>query len=291
MRQVDMSRLFLVENTLFAEETMFDVVEQSTMAITMERLLNYGQHNAYEQVLQAVDRNEGLIFFLDGLGGSGKTYLYNALLSQIRGSGKVALACASSGIAALLLNNGRTAHQQFKIPFYLNTESTCNIKVNSDLAELLMLAALIVWDEAPMTHRYTFEALDRTLRDIMQKDKLFGGKTILFGGDFRQVLPVVRKGTREDVVNASLCHSYIWKWTRVLRLTENMRIQNCSSDDNERDFENWVLNIGNGNVHDGNKDDNVVLPCSMLLERNCTNDLINLIYGDLLRITNFASFF
>ena len=41
-----------------------------------------------------------------------------------------------------------------------------------------------------MTHRYTFEAVDRTLRDLMKavdqsfEEILFGGKVMVFGGDF-----------------------------------------------------------------------------------------------------------
>ena len=195
---------------------MFNAIEQLNAALHFEEVLNEGQRHAYNKVLQAIQDNKGAVFFLDGPGGSRKTFLYNALLSCIRGNQKIALACASSGIAALLLNNGRTAHSRFKIPIDINSESTCNIKVCNDHAKLLRRATLIIWDEAPMTHRHAFEAVDRTLIDIMQKDCLFGGKIMLFGGDFRQVLLVVCKGRREDVVDASLCHLFIWKYTEVL---------------------------------------------------------------------------
>ena len=48
-----------------------------------------------------------------------------------------------------------------------------------------------------MTKRQAVEALDNSLRDIMDRPQLpFGGKTFVFGGDFRQVLPVVRKGVK-----------------------------------------------------------------------------------------------
>lgn len=67
---------------------------------------------------------------------------------------------------------------------------------------LVRAAKLIIWDEAPMMHRWCFEAADRSLRDIMSKNdplnefRPFGGMTVVLGGDFRQILPVVRKGTR-----------------------------------------------------------------------------------------------
>ena len=48
-----------------------------------------------------------------------------------------------------------------------------------------------------MTKKQAVEALDNSMRNIMDRPDLsFGGKTVVFGGDFRQVLPVVRKGSR-----------------------------------------------------------------------------------------------
>ncbi|KAG5051476.1 hypothetical protein JHK87_003674 [Glycine soja] len=56
--------------------------------------------------------------------------------------------------------------------------STCNIHQGSDLAELLQMTKLIIWDEASMCHRYSIEALDKSLKDIMHNDKPFGGKDL-----------------------------------------------------------------------------------------------------------------
>jgi hypothetical protein len=103
-------------------------------------------------------------FFLDSPGGCGKTFTLNHLLATVRAQGRIALSVASSGIAALLLDGGSTAHSRFKIPLEPNASSTCTIPAQSDSADLIRRAALINWDEAPMTHRYAFEALDRTLR-------------------------------------------------------------------------------------------------------------------------------
>ena len=46
--------------------------------------------------------------------------------------------------------------------------------------------------------------MDRSLRDIMGCDEPFGGKVVVFGGDFRQILPVVTDGGRVETVLASL---------------------------------------------------------------------------------------
>jgi ATP-dependent DNA helicase PIF1 len=91
----------------------------------------------------------------------------------------------------------------------------------------LRATSLIIWDEAPMINKYAFEAVDRCLKDIMKEidaengDLLFGGKTIVFGGDFRQILPVVRKGNRQDILSATVNSSDLWSYCHVLRLAKN----------------------------------------------------------------------
>jgi hypothetical protein len=103
-------------------------------------------------------------FFVDGLGGAGKTFVYGCLLSRVRCTGDIALSMASSGIAALLLEGGCTAHSRFKTPVAsLCGSSACYVPLNSPQTALIRAARLIVWDEAPMAHKHVFEAVNHTL--------------------------------------------------------------------------------------------------------------------------------
>jgi ATP-dependent DNA helicase PIF1 len=77
------------------------------------------------------------MFFVDGFGGSGKTYLWNAFSFHFRAEGKIVINVASSGIASLLLPGGRTAHSQFAIPLVLTEESVCRLDNRGKKAELL----------------------------------------------------------------------------------------------------------------------------------------------------------
>jgi ATP-dependent DNA helicase PIF1 len=99
------------------------------------------------------------------------------------------LTVAISGITSLLLPRDQTIHSKIKIPIPTLESSTCDIDKGSDHTELLKLTKLIVWDEAPMAHKFCFETWDRTLKDIMtgskSSSKIFGGNVIIFGGDFR----------------------------------------------------------------------------------------------------------
>jgi hypothetical protein len=98
------------------------------------------------------------------------------------------------------------------------------------LALLIQQADLIIWDKAPMVHRHAFEAVDRLLRDLMrpmnpEAEQLpFGGKVVVFGGDFRQILQVIPKGGREDIIGACLSRSLLWRYARVYKLNINMRL-------------------------------------------------------------------
>ncbi|KAG7991338.1 hypothetical protein I3843_02G069800 [Carya illinoinensis] len=52
-----------------------------------------------------------------------------------------------------------------------------------------------------MSRKQHIQALDKMLRDINDSELTFGGKVVVFCGDFHQVLPVVRKGTRQEHVD------------------------------------------------------------------------------------------
>ncbi|CAN1135100.1 ATP-dependent DNA helicase pif1 [Linum perenne] len=220
--------------------------------------LNSSQLTAYAAIIESVSKNQGKFFFLHGHGGTGKTFLYNCIISKIRSEGKIVFIVASSEIAATLLPDGVTAHSRFKIPLEVDNLSTCMVKKGTEVAELLKEATLIVWDEAPMVHRLSFEAVDRTLCDLMNTPlsgpqySPFGGKTVLLGGDFRQTLPVVPKGSREDNINASLPRSYLWNFCTLLHLHVNMRINSLPINTlpifGGMQFSDWVLAIGNGTL-------------------------------------------
>jgi ATP-dependent DNA helicase PIF1 len=118
---------------------------------------------------------------------------------------------------------GRTAHSRFKIPIKLGDNTVCNFSKQSGTTALLRTTSLIIWDEVAMTKRQVVETLDRSLRDIMDCSGPFGGKVVVFGGDFRQVLPVVPHGTRAQITDATLQISYLWDKIHKIRLSRNMR--------------------------------------------------------------------
>ncbi|XP_022019542.1 ATP-dependent DNA helicase pif1-like [Helianthus annuus] len=281
-------------NRLINEELSFDTDELRGEFNNLHSSLNEDQRVVYNEIMDAVRSGKGGMFFVYGYGGTGKTFLWKTLGASIRSTGQIVINVASSGIASLLLSRGRTAHSRFHIPINLNEDSVCHIKPNTEVANLLNEAKLIIWDEAPMVHKHAFEALDRTMKDVLSvfdsrnSELPFGGKAIVFGGDFRQILPVVQNGSRQDIVNASLCSSHIWSSCKVLKLTTNMRLSVGSSSSNIEEinlFGKWLLEIGEGNVGDSNDgDSNIEIPDHLLItdENDPIQALIDFVYPSVL---------
>lgn len=165
-------------------------------------MLTPEQRGVYNEITGAVFNDLGGVFFVYGSGGTGKTFIWKTLSAAIRSRGQICLNVASTSIASLLLEGGRTAHSRFSIPLNPDEFSICKIKPKSDLADLIKVASLIIWDEAPMISKFCFEALDKSFCDIVKNpvNKVFGGNVVVFGGDFRQVFPVINGADRAEIV-------------------------------------------------------------------------------------------
>jgi hypothetical protein len=150
----------LETNRLLEVERDYNVeVLQAKVVMAIESL-NDRQRAAYNGVIDAYAAHHAKVIFIDGPGGTGKTYIENLILNDVRSRGDIALAVASLGIVALLLSGGQTAHSYLKIPIALDCMSFCYIRKHDDLVVLIRQTKLILWDEAPMTNKLAFEVVD-----------------------------------------------------------------------------------------------------------------------------------
>ena len=252
---------------IIREELDFNVADLENLVDERKVTLTQSQGKIFDRIMEAVQTGDVAYIFIDARGGTGKTYLLNAILAAVRSQqgGSIALAVGSTGIASNLLHLGRTLHSRFKVPLTIDKDSVCNIQAQSNLAQLIRMSKLIVWDEAPMNHRYQLEALDRSLRDISGIDRAFGGKSMVLSGDFRQCLPVIPNSNRAEVVGAALNRSHLWNVFEVMHLEENMRVQ-MSNDPDAKDFDEYTLKLGDGMVETIENTDLVEIPESMCME-------------------------
>ncbi|XP_057463821.1 uncharacterized protein LOC130753661 [Actinidia eriantha] len=232
----------IVGNRLIWEQRQLQIdAQQIDVQINFDHL-NDKQREAYVAITSSIFQNKGTIFFLGGGAGTGKTFLYNTIATKCRSVAHTVITVASSGIASLLLVGGRTAHSTFCIPLDVRENSICGFGKQSLQAELFRETKLIIWDEVPMQHRYCVKTVDRTLKDIYDNINPFGGIIVILGGDFRQVLPVIPKGVREQIVSASLLRSVLWHDIHVLTLDVNMRLNNM--DIENINFANFLMELG-----------------------------------------------
>jgi len=238
-------------------------------AADLHNHLNDEQKEIVSKVEEAVSSGTGICIFVDGPGGSGKTFIYNTLISFARAHRLPYVAVATTGIAATLLRSGQTAHSMFQIPVRGIADTfMCSVDSESEKASTLRAASLIIWDEATMASKAALDAVDMLLRDLMRVNRPFGGKPIILGGDFRQTLPVVRRASPAQTVEACIRRSNVWRHFTVAHLTRNMRTRN-----DQQAFADWLLSIGEGRMRQ------VVLPP----EIRVTSDLVDTVFGQAIR--------
>ena len=146
------------------------------------------------------------------------------------------------------------------------------MRPNSADAEVLRKASLIIIDEITMLPKHGLRCIDKLLRELMNTEKPFGGKVLVVGGDFRQTLPVVMRGTRTDIIESCIKSSVFWRHFIQLTLTINMRSEG------ENEHNDWLLKVGNGQIEPvpgTNYNDITEIPQEMIV----TDNLIEFVFG------------
>ncbi len=259
----------------FIEEgcTLVDMLQDASEEIIREvealpnirddELLRFFQTNVSELPLSAeqqgvftavttIRHGEQRFFYINGCAGSGKTHLLRQITRKLFSDGHRVACCAPTGIAASLLPNGFTCHKLFKIPVsdeHLtnnNPQSLLN-KTSRDInARLLRMATVIIIDEISMIHRDLFDLIDRVLREIMETDVPFGGKSVVFAGDFNQQAPILTNVDKEvlpfKTIDASI------KSHALFQTFASFKLEHAHRFDNQRwaDFLLRTIAVGNG---------------------------------------------
>jgi hypothetical protein len=224
-------------------------------------MLSAEQQAAVSEVMASVCLQSGFnVFGLFGSAGTGKTLFANYVACQLRSEGRVVLCVAASALAASLLEGGHTAHHALHIPIPANDSSYCSF-THAERA-VIRGAELIIWDEASMISNNVADTVNRTLQDIMDDERPFGGKTIIFTGDFKQLLPIIRGGNGE---NHTIQRCKWWSMIRRLEFSQNWRA--CQ----DVEFASMLLHVGDGSVSE------VTVPPES--QTSSLEDLISRVFG------------
>lgn len=147
-----------------------------------------------KMALDCMMRGESV--FLTGPAGSGKTYVLNQFIKKARKEGMVVAVTATTGLAATHLN-GTTIHAWSGAGIRDELEQDFFDHLRKDRKKLIKETDVLVIDEVSMLHDYRLDMIDDICRHVRKNAEPFGGLQIVLCGDFFQLPPVNRSGSRE----------------------------------------------------------------------------------------------
>jgi hypothetical protein len=190
--------------------------------------------------------NINKIYIAQGQGGSGKTTTAQVIIAYARSLGFLVAGCASTAFAASIYKDFHTAHGLFEIPVVEENKNDdenfdnfkCNLDKKPQRFEWLMNVRLFIWDEISSSNKRDFLAA----YNAMNK---FKNCILILQGDKCQVAPVVERGTRQQIVEASLYCSELVKTFQKVYLTTNLRLIN-NNEKSQISYAQLLLEIAYG---------------------------------------------
>ncbi|MBW0501357.1 hypothetical protein O181_041072 [Austropuccinia psidii MF-1] len=203
-------------------------------------------------IMNQLEHKLQVLAYSDGQGGSGKTFLLKTIIIKANRQRIATIEVLASGISALLLVGGTTAHSMLGIQLDMHSETSCTWLPSDSKGKRWQEIRLIIWDEISLQHRYAIKAVDCSFCDLHQQQVPFGTLSFVYSGDFRQILPVFKGGIISDQAFACLKHSYLWDSLHQFTLTQNLQLAPSTSNTNpnQPNFVDWLLAIGDGTFQD-----------------------------------------
>jgi ATP-dependent DNA helicase PIF1 len=128
----------------------------------------------------------------------------------------------------------------------------------------------------------------------------FDSLVVVFGGNFRQILLVVPRGTKGDVVATTLNCFSIWQHVRVFKMHTNMRVKRLLAQGGahaqgdatqQQAFTDYLQRVGEGAecVYPSVGEDSILIPHDMCCNGPTVADLIEEVYGALSSIIEYVA--
>ena len=200
----------IIGNQVIEQELDYDKDFEHEFSESNYCRYNEGQKAVHDKIVTATVDKTGELIFVAAPGGTGKSYVLNTVMAELRSEGLIVLAMATSGIGSTLLKGGGTVHGKCKVSIDLTETSMCSYPDNSPMIQLIKEVSLMIIDEATLGDRLLYECLDRTFKHYRENDLPCGGITMVFSGDWRQCLPVVPGGGPADIMHHTLKMSKLW---------------------------------------------------------------------------------
>jgi hypothetical protein len=245
----------------FTDVPLIDDIDLPRVDVDIS-LMSDEQREALDKILSIALQNDlsAKVVTVLAPAGTGKTFFVHQAVKVLEREGLKSMCVAASCLASTLLPNGKTAHQALKIPLTCDGQSYCSW--NQELRRKLRAVSVIFWDEVSMVSSTIAETVDRSFRLLTQSDVLFGGKVIVFLGDFRQLPPVIRGGNGEYF---SLMGSDWFQQANKVTFTRNFRSR-------DHEYAQLLEDIGDGVL------ESISIPDSSVAAS--IDDLIDKVFGE-----------
>ena len=224
-----------IELEKYDKETQSELFNQLCAATPMTAEMQ----QVFNRIKKALAAKETAFIFIQGQAGSGKSTFLKKIMAYTRSLGKIALGCASTGLAAQLYEDFHTAHSLFGVPvvnddndYDHEAELESTIWTKPERLELLRRASLIGWDEFMTNHKQTFDCASRALHG-------FQNKVVVCISDCRQIPPVVKYGKEADIIRAHILSSQHWDNFEVYFFSINLRLRNL-----REELQRWLQHEG-----------------------------------------------
>lgn len=145
--------------------------------------------------------------FLTGPAGTGKTFLLNQFIRLSKADGKHVSVTATTGLAATHLG-GTTIHAWSGIGIHDSLPGGFAEHVSKGRRDIIEKTDVLIIDEISMLHDYRLDMVDEACRLVRRRDEPFGGIQVVMSGDFFQLPPVNRSGSREG---SFVINSEVWR--------------------------------------------------------------------------------
>ena len=159
---------------------------------------------------------------LTGPAGAGKTFVLNQFIRASKDEGKYVSVTATTGLAATHLG-GTTIHAWAGIGVLDYLPDRFVDHITKGRREIIEKTDILIIDEISMLHDYRLDMVDEVCRLVRKApDVPFGGIQVVMSGDFFQLPPVNRAGSREG---SFVVHSDVWRELNpaILYLDEQFR--------------------------------------------------------------------
>ena len=206
------------------------------------------QKLAYDIVKSHFDdtssERESLCLIINGVAGTGKSYLINAIRNLLQSRCAVT---ATTGKAAYNIR-GVTIHSLLKLPIGSRGNKDLTGQSLCRLQESLNNINCIIIDEYSMLGQVTFGWMDKRCKQATgYNDKVFGGKSLILTGDPGQLPPVADKplyhAKPSNAVGEQGFQAY-HMFDKVVKLTVNQRVQGMTPE--QVQFRDLLLRLRKG---------------------------------------------